>query len=231
MIGIICAMEKEVVHLTPYLNNPKEHHIGALTYVTGTLSGKEVVIAKCGIGKVNAAICAQTMCLTFHPTLIINTGVAGATSPDLTVYDAVIATALVEHDMDTTPFGDPAGLLNLGEENLVEIPVEESLYKALRTVAQGVGLHAECGVVASGDQFISSYEQKQRIQALFGAVACEMEGAAIAHTCYMARVPFCVLRVISDSADGKAEVEYSTFVNVAAAKSAEVVETFLSVLP
>ena len=230
MIGIICAMDKEVVHLLDVLEAAKEETIGSLHFHIGTLAGQEVVIARCGIGKVNAAICAQTMCLTYQPTLVINTGVAGALDPALEVYDAVIATALVEHDMDTTPFGDPAGLINVGDENLVEIPVEKSIYQAMRTVAQAVGLHAECGVVASGDQFISSYEQKQRIRSLFGAIACEMEGAAIAHTCYMARVPFCVLRVISDSAAGKAEVEYSTFVGVAAAKSAEVIEMYLRAL-
>lgn len=230
MIGIICAMEKEVVHLLSSLENQTTAHIGSLRFHLGTLAGQEVVIARCGIGKVNAAICAQTICLTYKPTLVINTGVAGALGDGLTVYDAVIATALVEHDMDTTAFGDPAGLINVGDQNLVEIPTDPTACKQLFASAEKAGLHAVTGLVASGDQFISSELQKARIKSLFAAAACEMEGAAIAHTCYMASVPCAVLRVLSDSADGSAEVDYATFVHNAAQKSAAAVMAYLSTL-
>ena len=208
----------------------KEYSVKHMPAFDFSHNGHDCTVICFGIGKVNAAICAQTMCLTYQPTLVINTGVAGALDPELNVYETVIASALVEHDMDTTVFGDPAGLLNLGDESLVEIPVDAQIYKTMRTVAQAVGMHARWGTIASGDQFISSQEAKESIRSLFGAIACEMEGAAVAHTCYMARVPFCVLRVISDSANGGAKVEYSTFVEIAAAKSADVTMAYLSTL-
>jgi adenosylhomocysteine nucleosidase len=228
MIGIIGAMESEVVHLISEMKNKCETTICGITYYTGSLAGQEVVLARAGIGKVNAALCAQTMILKFNPTLILNTGVAGAISPDLSVGDMVVATALVQHDMDTTPVGDPLGLLTIRGENIVEIPTCNTAREILATTAKESGVNVLCGIIATGDQFISTTSQKDRIREHFSAVACEMEGGAIAHACYGADVPCAVLRAISDTADGEAHVDYPTFVTAAAQKSAEVVLAFLS---
>ena len=230
MIGIIGAMESEVCTLISQMKQKTEQVICGITYYTGTLEGQAVVLARAGIGKVNAALCAQTMILKFAPTLILNTGVAGAISPTLSVGDAVIATALVEHDMDTTPVGDPLGLLTIGGENIIHLPTDPNAVEALIQAAKEVGLTTECGIIATGDQFISTVSQKDRIRSAFSAHACEMEGGAIAHACYGAKVPCAVLRAISDTADGEAHVDYPTFVTAAAQKSAQVVLTFLRYL-
>ena len=228
MIGIIGAMESEVSHLISQMKDRCETTICGITYYTGTLSGKDVVLARAGIGKVNAALCAQTMILKYAPKLILNTGVAGAISPDLAVGDMVVATALVEHDMDTTPVGDPLGLLTIKGENIVEIPTCATARDTLTQTATEAGVPVLNGIIATGDQFISTVAQKNHIREHFSAVACEMEGGAIAHACYGADVPCAVLRAISDTADGSAHVDYPTFVTAAAQKSAEVVLAFLS---
>ncbi len=231
MIGIIGAMEQEVSYLISQMESPKTQVFHSIAFVSGSLLGKPAVIAKAGVGKVNAALTAQAMCFLYHPSLIINTGVAGAIGEGLKVGDAVISDKLVEHDMDTTPVGDPYGLLTLGNENRVDIPADRNACKQLFASAQAIGLTAYVGTVATGDQFIATREQKERISRLFGALCCEMEGAAIAHACYLAKTPFCVLRVLSDSADGSAHMDYPAFVKMAAQKSADTVLHFLSNQP
>ncbi len=228
MIGIIGAMESEIKTLIDALSDARSETVTGITYHTGTLDGQEVVIARAGIGKVNAALSAQTMILRFSPSLILNTGVAGAVAPHLTVMDAVVADAYVEHDMDTTPVGDPAGLISVGGINMIEMPTDEAARTRLADACRREGLRVFGGTVATGDQFIATAEQKMRIRACFSAVAAEMEGGAIAHTCLAAGVPFASLRVLSDNADGDAGVDYPTFVTSAAAKSAAVVRTFLA---
>ncbi len=228
MIGIIGAMESEIHTLISALQNPVSETITGITYHRGVLAGQEVVIARAGIGKVNAALSAQTMILRYTPTLILNTGVAGAVADGLTVMDAVIADAYVEHDMDTTPVGDPAGLVSVGGKNRIEMPTDSEAARLLCEASEGAGLRTFRGVVATGDQFIATSAQRTRIRTLFSAVAAEMEGGAIAHACLAAGVPFASLRVLSDNADGDAGVDYPTFVTHAAAKSAEVVISFVS---
>ncbi len=228
MIGIIGAMESEINTLVSSLENASSEVITGITYHRGTLSGEEVVISRAGIGKVNAALSAQTMILRYAPTLILNTGVAGAVASPLTVMDAVVADAYVEHDMDTTPVGDPAGLVNVGSENMIEMPTDQAACACLRDACEREGLRTFRGTVATGDQFIATAAQRDRIRTLFSAVAAEMEGGAIAHACLAAGVPFASLRVLSDNADGDAGVDYPTFVKSAAVKSAAVVISFLA---
>lgn len=228
MIGIIGAMESEVTSLLAQLDTPLTQTVGGVTFVSGRLAGREVVIARAGIGKVNAAICAHTMCLHYHPTCIVNTGVAGAIGEGLGVGDAVVSLSLAQHDMDTSPLGDPVGLLNLGGENRVWIPADEKIAEALYASAKALGVNVRMGKIVSGDLFIASPAQKERLRTLFDPDACEMEGAAIAHACYLAGVPFCVLRLLSDAADGSAHTDYPTFVRRAARKSADIVRHFVA---
>ena len=217
MIGIIAAMNVEMDSLRSYMENTESEVISGIRFVRGTLEGKEVVTAVCGIGKVFAALCAQTMILRYAPEAIINTGVAGTLTSALDIASIAVSSAVVQHDMDTSPLGDPKGLIS--GINVVNIPADETLSGKLLACAKEMGVNAVSGVIASGDQFVASGERKEFITRQFGAIACEMEGAAIGQVCYVNNVPFCVLRAISDSADGSSHMDYPQFVKIAAEQS------------
>lgn len=225
MIGIIAAMNVEMESLRSYIENPVTETVSGITFVSGMLEGKEVVTAVCGIGKVFAAMCAQTMILRYAPDCIVNTGVAGTLTDKLTIGSVAVSSAVVQHDMDTSALGDPVGMIS--GINKVLLPASENLCGQLSACATVLGIRTQTGVIASGDQFISSSEKKDAIVKTFGAIACEMEGAAIGQVCYVNRVPFCVLRAISDSADGSSHMDYPTFVGMAAEQSVKLLRTFL----
>lgn len=226
MIGIIAAMNVEMESLRSHIENPETEVISGIRFVRGMLDGKEVVTAVCGIGKVFAAMCAQTMILHYQPTSIINTGVAGTLTDELGIGSLAVSTAVVQHDMDTSPLGDPVGLIS--GINKVEIPADRFLSGRMAACAKVMGLKTVSGVIASGDQFVASAERKAFITEKFGAIACEMEGAAIGQVCHVNKVPFCVLRAISDSADGSSHMDYPTFVQMAAQQSVNLVRRFLN---
>ena len=225
MIGIIGAMSVEMEKLISLTEEKEEITAGSIRFTRGKLFGTEAVLAICGIGKVFAGICAQTMILTFHPELIINMGVGGTLTDKLSVTDIAIASALVQHDMDTSPLGDPVGLIS--GINIVEIPCDKAMASLLEKAAAELNIRTAQGVIASGDQFIASATQKERIIKNFGAIACEMEGAAIGHVAFVNGVPFAVLRAISDSASGDAQMEYPKFVAMAAERSHAIIDGFL----
>ncbi len=228
MIGLIGAMAVEVEALMAKLENQTEKRIGMDTFVSGRLYGQDAVLAVCGPGKVNAALCAQSMMLHYQPEWVLNLGVAGAGEEGVTIGDMVIATAAVQHDMDTSPIGDPVGMVS--KINLVEIPCDAALRERLVAAARGVpGVRVHTGIIATGDQFINRGDTRARIHALFGAKAVEMEGAAVAQACYMHGVPCGVLRSISDGANGQSEMDYPTFTALAASHSQQVVERLLTV--
>lgn len=226
MIGIIGAMAVEIDQLREKLVSPTDEVISNIRFTRGKLAGKDVVLAVCGIGKVFAAICAQTMILTYAPQLIINTGVAGGLDEDLKIGDVVVATKLVQHDMDTTPLGDPPGLIS--GINVVEFPADEAAGSLMAACVKEQGVGCRLGLIASGDQFVAGGEKKDFIRRTFGASACEMEGASIAHTAYVNGVPFAVIRAISDGANDDSSMDYPTFVKIAAHRSALAVERFVS---
>ena len=226
-IGIIGAMEEEVTTLIPALEDRAEKRIGIVNYHTGKLDGKEVVIAKSGVGKVNAALTAAEMIRTFGAKIVINTGVAGALDPSLDPEDAVIAEDLVQHDYSTAPLGDPPG--RVSGVDLVHIPADPAIADAAEKAAKELGVRRVLrGTVASGDQFISDAAKKEWIRKTFGALACEMEGAAIAHACYLLGVRCAVIRSISDRADGEADVDFPTFAAHAAALNAKIVRKVIA---
>lgn len=177
MIGIIAAMNVEMESLRSFMTDTTTETISGITFVSGTLEGKQVVTAVCGIGKVFAAMCAQTMILRYQPECIVNTGVAGTLSDKLTIGSIAVSSAVVQHDMDTSAIGDPVGLIS--GINKVQLPADPDLCGQLSACATVLGIRTETGVIASGDQFISSSERKDAIVKTFGAIACEMEGAAI----------------------------------------------------
>ena len=225
MIGIIAAMNVEMESLRSHMENTETDVISGIRFVRGSLEGKEVVTAVCGIGKVFAAMCAQAMIMHYSPDQIINTGVAGTLTDKLDIGSIAVSSAVVQHDMDTSALGDPVGLIS--SINKIELPADRLLYVKISACAKVMGIKPETGVIASGDQFVASGERKAFITEKFKAIACEMEGAAIGQVCHVNRIPFCVIRAISDSADGSSHMDYPTFVKMAAEQSVALVRRFL----
>ena len=223
MIGIIAAIKPEIEALKAVITDKYVRTVSSVEYISGKLNGREVVVAGCGAGKVNAAVCTQTMILEYMPDVIINTGVGGTLTDELSIGDVAVATKLVQHDFDTTGCGDPRGYIGVGREYMIEMPCTERLVSAIEKAAEEEGLKTVRGMIASGDTFVSSEAAKSAILENFpGCVACEMEGAAIAQVCLLNNVDFCVVRAISDSADNSAHMDYPSFIKIAAARSAAV---------
>ena len=221
MIGVIGAMEVEVNAIIDMLNNKKEMVVGPITFTLGIINGKDVVVAKCGIGKVFAAMCAESMIQNFKLDYLLNVGVAGSLSKNLNVASIAISKSCVQHDMDTSPLGDPVGMIS--GINIIEIPASKAVIWKVEEAVKSLGIDYEIGVIASGDQFVNNIEKKDYICKTFNAIACEMEGAAIAQVAYVNKVPFCVIRAISDSADGSSHTDFFEFLKVAVDNSKHVI--------
>lgn len=220
-LGIIAAMAIEADQIKAAMVDVQCEEISGVTFVSGKLGQCEAVVAVCGIGKVFAALCTQTMILRYHPDCIINTGVGGTLTDKLGIGDLAISTAVVQHDMDTSPLGDPVGLLS--GLDLIELPADQNMVEKVCKICERKGIRHHCGIIASGDQFIASREKKDWIVATFHGISCEMEGASVGHVCTVNKVPFVILRAISDSADGGACEDYPSFAKNAAKTSAGVV--------
>ena len=229
MIGVLCALDREIEELLNELEGAEHRKLCGYDYAVGTLRGQRVVLCKCGVGKVNAAVCAQTMILTWDVKLVINSGVAGALREPFEIGDICVATDLVQHDVDTTAIGDPPGLISIvsrGEQ--VYFPCAKWAVDGILAAAGRLdGVHALPGRIASGEQFVTAREVKERIVRTFDASACEMEGGAIAQVCRINSVDCAVIRAISDSSSGKHQMEYQEFMPMAAHTSAQVVLEFL----
>lgn len=216
-IGIIGAMQEEVEGLIASLNGKKTERVSGIDFYLGNIGEKSVAIAKCGVGKVFASICAEAMIIKYSPSLIVNTGVAGAVASGISTGDVVVATSLLQHDMDTSPIGDPRGLIS--GINKIYFDADVRAVDIILKSAAALKLNARGGIIATGDKFIASPLDKKKICDEFSAVACEMEGGAVAHTAYVNDTPFAVVRAISDSADGNATMDYPTFLPIAAKNS------------
>lgn len=201
MIGIIAAMSCELEKLIDAASIKEKRTVGSLVFHIGTLEGHEVAMTVCGEGKVNAALCAQTMILLFQPSLLINTGVAGALSPTLSVPDVAVADAVCQHDYDISPLGYGKGEVLFPGGSATYFAADRAFSDAVLAAALEMGVHAERGVIASGDAFIADKDTKESLARDFGGIACEMEGGAIGQVAFLAGVPFAVLRAISDNAD------------------------------
>ena len=229
MIGIIGAMEMEIEGLRAKLENPQSETISGIRFGWGPINGVPCTLAVCGPGKINAAVCAQTMILRFHPQLLINSGVAGGIGKDVHIKDVVIANAVVQHDVDTSPLGDPVGLIS--GLNIIEIPADKTaadiLTKKAQQVYEGNVFH---GIIATGDQFMADRAKIAAIAEQFHAMACEMEGGSIGQVCYMNQIPFAVLRTISDNGNDEAVEDFPKFAREAADRSIELLATALPAL-
>ena len=225
MIGIIGAMDIEVEGLISAMSDKEERKISGIVFHSGKIGGKECVVAKCGVGKVNAAVCTQTMILEYKPKCIINTGIGGAASFETKIGDVVIATAVVQHDMDTTALGDAPAMLFLHNGEYDKIPCDKALSEKIISAC----IEPKLGIAATGDRFIAGNDERIKLNSSFGAVVCEMEGGSIGQVCFINDVPFTILRSISDSmSDEDDSVEYMTFCKSSAEKSVAVLKKFLS---
>ena len=224
-IGIIGALDEEVAGLISRLDGCESERVGGIEFHTGELFGKRIAVAKCGVGKVFAAACAEAMIVKYSPSLIVNTGVGGALDATLVPGNIVIADRLCQHDMDTTALGDAPGLIS--GINQVYFEADARAVKILLSSAKKLSLTAYPGTVASGDRFVANSSDKSRIKDAFAAVACEMEGAAIAQTAFINSTPFAVVRAISDSADGVATMDYTEFLPLAAKASSLLTEELI----
>lgn len=222
-LGIIGAMQMEVDNLKEALENQSVEVISGISFVSGTIGEVEVVAAVCGVGKVFAAICAEAMILKYNPDMIINIGVAGTLTKDLSVLDVAVASDVFQHDMDTSALGDPVGLIS--GLNQIFFPTDEKMKTLLCECLKEKGIKYITGPIATGDLFMHDAEHKALVRERFGAIAAEMEGGSIGHVCTVNQVPFAVLRSISDG-DGGA-IDYQTFAEKAAMVSIEIILEFI----
>lgn len=229
MIGIIGAMDIEVEGLKNAATDISERVISGIRFVSGKICGADVVIAKAGIGKVNAAMCAEAMILAYSPSLVINTGVAGSLTGGLSIGDIVIADSVCQHDFDTSPVGDPIGLLP--EVNMIKIPADKAALAALSECTEKCGIKFKTGTIASGDVFVADSDKKNYIVSNFSALACEMEGGSIGQVCRLNNTPFAILRALSDSADEGSCEDYPAFCRIAADRSIAVISEYLKNVP
>ena len=197
-IGIIAAMDLELNELKAAMADTETETVSGIEFVRGTVEGRPVVAAVCGIGKVYAAMCAQTMILRYAPDAIVNIGVAGTLTKDLGVMDIAIAGQVCQHDMDTSALGDPVGLISGADR--IYFPADPAI--------------------------VGTLEKKQYLSEQFGAIAAEMEGGSVGQVCFVNGVPFAVLRTISDGDGGT--MDYNTFAALAARNSIQVVRAFIA---
>ena len=220
-LGIIGAMQQEVETLLEHMEDQTAETRAGSTFYQGKLSGLDVVVVQCGIGKVNAAVCTQILCDCYGVTNIVNTGIAGSLCADLDIGDLVVSRDAMYHDFDCCAFGYPMG--KVPDMDVIAFPADETMIANAFTAAESVNPgHTKIGRVASGDQFVADPGLKDRIIANTQGLCTEMEGAAIAQTAYRNGVPFVILRAISDKADNSADMDYPTFEKLAAHRCAAV---------
>ena len=220
-------MELEVEALKEQMDVKNIVEKASMKFYEGTLRGKDVVIVRCGIGKVNAGICVQILADLFQVDAVINTGVAGSLRAEINIGDIVVSTDACEHDMDVTALGYKQGIIPQMKESFFKADRQlvEAAIEVCREVNPDINVYE--GRVLSGDQFISGEEIKNKLIDLFDGFCTEMEGAAIAHAAFLNEIPYVVIRAISDKADGSAHMDYPEFERAAAAHSAKLVENLV----
>ena len=223
-LGIIGAMQVEVQTLREKMQDVTLVQRAGMEFCEGVLEGLPAVVVQCGVGKVNAAICAQILCDCFAVTHLINTGIAGSLCADLDIGDFVISRDAMYHDFTCHAINPAYCVGQVPGLDVLRFPADETLVHYAFAASEKVNsAHAKIGTIASGDQFVASAEQKKQIICDTGALCTEMEGAAVAHTAWRNGVPFVIIRAISDKADNSAQMDYPTFEAIAAQRCAEVI--------
>lgn len=226
-IGIIGAMEEEVSQLKSAMADVKVKKKASMEFCEGTLHGKQVVVVRSGIGKVNAAVCTQILADDFQVEAVINTGIAGSLKTGINIGDIVLATDTLQHDMDATEFGYPKGQVPRMET--LSFPADERMYQLAAEVCREVNpdIQVFTGRIVSGDQFVASRKVKEAIAAEFQGLCTEMEGAAVGQTAWLNQIPFLIVRAISDKADDSAQMDYPTFEKQAIAHEVRLTENLV----
>jgi len=230
MIAFLGAMDIEVDGIKSQMTDITVTKIGPYEYYLGKLHGKEILVAKCGIGKVSTAACATALIQTFHPELIVNTGVAGGLlkAQGMHTGDLVIGTKTVHHDADATALGYAPG--QVPDQPVFFECDTETAEKFYNIAQKTLSVQVFRGIIASGDSFISSSERSEYIRSTFDAASCEMEGASLGQVCLAFDTPYCAIRAISDCADDDANMDYPTFEKLASANSIALVEAFVKAM-
>ena len=220
-LGIIGAMAVEIAALKENMRDIQTTQKAGMNFYEGKLEGLDVVLVQYGVGKINAAMCTQILIDCFAVTHVINTGIAGSLLAELDIGDLVISKDAIHHDFDLRFWGRPVG--QVPGMDVIAFPADAEMVTLAFAAAESVNAgHTKIGRVASGDQFICSKEQKEKIIADTEGICAEMEGASIAHTAYRNKIPFVIIRAISDKADDSAEMDYPTFEAIAADRCARV---------
>ncbi|HIW21259.1 MAG TPA: 5'-methylthioadenosine/adenosylhomocysteine nucleosidase [Candidatus Dorea intestinavium] len=227
MIGIIGAMEEEVKMLKDEMELSETIEKASLVFHKGKIAGKDIIVVKSGIGKVNAALCAQILIDLFSVDMLINTGIAGSLNAKIDIGDVVISTDAIHHDMDATVFGDPKG--QVPRLDTLSFPANAKLRLLAKEVNEEVNgdIKTFMGRIASGDQFVSSSKEKEEIVKEFDPLCVEMEGAAIAQVAYLNQIPYIIIRAISDKADDSATMDYPEFEAKAIARSHKLISALI----
>jgi adenosylhomocysteine nucleosidase len=217
VIGIIVAEEKELIEVKNIMDSIKEKEIYEKIFYIGNIDNIKVVLVKSNVGKVNSSRICQVLIDNFDIELIINVGTAGSVDNRLNIGDIVVANELVQYDFDVTPFGRKLGEIeNIGEsikvdENLLNL-FSDNVYK---------------GVIASGDKFITDIKEKEKIRNNFKALCIDMESASIAQVCFLDKIPFIIIRSITDKLDGSSKIEFETFLSMSSKNAANILKEFI----
>lgn len=211
IVGVIGAMEEEVARLKEQMTDVEVQSRASMDFYCGKFNGRDVVVVRSGIGKVNAGICAQILVDKYGVCAIINTGIAGSLRAEIDIGDIVLSTDTLQHDVEATAFGYPPG--QIPRMDTFSFAADPRLREIAKAACQRVNpdIHVHEGRVVSGDQFISDKEKKNWITANFDGYCTEMEGAAIAQAAYLNQIPFLIIRAISDKADDSAHEDYPAF--------------------
>lgn len=226
-IGIIAAMDKELDIIKQEFGFVSVTQISGMNFYEAKYMDKTIYIVKCGVGKINAAVCTEVLIVKFNVQCIINTGVAGAIDNSLNIGDIVISKSAVIHDMDVTTLGYKLG--QNPDFDQVEFMADDYLIELVENcvVKSDLGIRYKIGTIATGDAFVSSKVVKERLSSSFQADCVEMEGGSIAQVCYVNKTPFVIIRSMSDKADDTGNMDYREFSEMAAKNSAKIVINLL----
>lgn len=227
MIGIICAMKEELEEILTFAKETQEETYGSFRFIKGNIFGIDCVLCICGVGKVHAAMCTQTLIMKYNPDFIINVGVAGGIAPEIEIGDIAVASGLVQHDFDISSFpnrkkGEIAGI------NSVEIQTTKWITDKILVCSGDISpIRMHTGTILSGDQFICSPQKLTELRSEFGGIACEMEAGSIGQVCYVNKKEFGIIRSISDHADNSSNIDFDKFIKSSSKNAAIILSSFI----
>ena len=225
MIGIIGAMDEEVELLIKQMKHKEVFNYTKMNFYQGKINDKHVVVVRCGIGKVNAAICTQVLIDKFDIKYVINTGIAGSLDSNIDIGDIVLSKNSIQYDMDVRAFGYDIG--QIPRMDVLSFDSSEYLIQKTRDICKNIGINNFIGTVVTGDTFVSDNSHKERLKKQFSGLCTEMEGASIGHVCYLNNIEFIIIRSISDKADNSSTIDYKQFEQIAISNSINIVNNLI----